>query len=241
MYTWSMSRQVFITGVSSGIGLGLARECARRGDRVFALGRNPPPSTLPRLSFEACDLARLDTLPASLDRLLAGITRVDLAILNAGVLGRIADLGECSLEELKAIMEVNLWANKAVTDALLSGGREVVQVVAISSGAAVSGARGWNGYALSKAALNMLMRLYAAERPATHFSAFAPGLVDTAMQDKVRALPEDPRFPTVDRLKQAAGTPDMPDPDAAAPRLLDAMDRLRDRKSGDFHDIRSMD
>lgn len=241
MYTWSMSRQVLITGVSSGIGLGLARECARRGDRVFALGRHPPPYTLPRLSFEPCDLTRFETIPACLDRLLAGISRLDLAILNSGVLGRIADLTECRMEDLKAVMDLNLWANKALIDNLLAGGRTVGQVVAISSGAAVSGSRGWNAYALSKAALNMLVRLYAAERPDTHFSALAPGLVDTAMQDKVRALPPDERFPTVERLKRATGTPDMPDPDTAAPRLLDAMARLRQRNSGEFADIRSMD
>jgi benzil reductase ((S)-benzoin forming) len=236
-----MPRQVLITGVSSGIGLGLARECARRGDRVFALGRRPPPFSLPRLAFEPCDLARFETIPACLDRLLAGIDRLDLAILNAGVLGRIADLRECPLEELKAVMDVNLWANKVLIDALLSGGREVDQVVAISSGAAVSGSRGWNAYALSKAALNMLVRLYAAEHAEVHFSALAPGLVDTGMQEQVRAMPEDPRFPTVDRLKRATGTVDMPDPDTAAPRLLQAMDRLRDRKSGEFQDVRTLD
>lgn len=236
-----MPRQVLITGVSSGIGLGLARECARRGDRVFALGRRPPPVPLPGLTFEPCDLTRFESIPACLDRLLAGIPRLDLAILNAGVLGRIADLSECSLDELKAVVDVNLWANKVLIDVLLSGARGVAQVVAISSGAAVSGARGWNAYALSKAGLNMLIRLYAAERPEVHFSALAPGLVDTAMQERMRALPEDPRFSTVERLKQAAGTSDMPDPDSAAPRLLDAMTSLSHRKSGDFHDIRSLD
>jgi NAD(P)-dependent dehydrogenase (short-subunit alcohol dehydrogenase family) len=135
---------------------------------------------------------------------------------------------------------VNLWANKPVLDAVFAGGREVAQVVGISSGAAASGARGWNAYAISKAALNMMMRLYAAERPGTHFSALAPGLVDTAMQEQMRGLPADPRFPTVDRLKRAAGTADMPDPDTLAPRLLAGMDRVRELKSGDFHDLRAL-
>ena len=54
---------------------------------------------------------------------------------------------------------------------------------------------GWNGYALSKAALNMMMKLYAAERPGTDFSALAPGLVDTAMQEAMRQQPADPLFP----------------------------------------------
>lgn len=248
-----MSRNVFITGVSSGIGLGLARECLRRGDAVFALGRRPPPDdTLDaapgaapaapgRFRFVACDLADPEAIPAAVASLLQGSGRLDLAVLNAGVLGRIGDMADTSLESLKAVMDVNLWANKAVLDALFAGPREVTQVVAVSSGAAVSGARGWNGYALSKAALNMLMRLYAAERPATHITALAPGLVDTGMQAYLRGLPRDDRFPTMDRLKRAQGTADMPDPEKAAPRLLDAMETLRSRKSGDFYDVRALE
>jgi NAD(P)-dependent dehydrogenase (short-subunit alcohol dehydrogenase family) len=116
----------------------------------------------------------------------------------------------------------------------------VDQVVAVSSGAAVSGARGWNAYSLSKAALNMMMKLYAAERPLTHFSALAPGLVDTDMQKAMRALPADARFPTVDRLKKAAGTADMPDPATAALRVMEAVPRLRALKSGEFQDIRAL-
>jgi NAD(P)-dependent dehydrogenase (short-subunit alcohol dehydrogenase family) len=237
-----MSRTVLLTGVSSGIGLGLLRACLAQGDQVFGLGRRPPPDAagLPNLRFTSCDLADASAIPAALDALLLGVHRVDLVILNAGILTPIADMAETSLETLKGAMDVNLWANKVLLDALFASGKEAGQVVAISSGAAVSGARGWNGYALSKAALNMLVRLYAAERPETHFSALAPGLVDTAMQEAMRKRPVDPRFPTVERLKQAQGTADMPGPEAAAPRLLAAMERLRSLKSGDFHDLRSL-
>lgn len=245
MYVTPMPRNVLVTGVSAGIGLGLLRESLRRGDSVFGLGRRPPPEPAApperdRLRFAACDLTVSDAIPGALASLLRDVPRLDLVVLNAGILGDIADMAETSLEQLKAILDVNLWPNKVILDALFAGPWEVDQVVAISSGASVSGARGWNGYALSKAALNMLMKLYAAERPGTHVSALAPGLVDTGMQDKVRALDEDLRFPTVDRLKQAAGTPDMPGPEEAAPRLLEAMQAVRRRNSGDFYDVRSL-
>jgi benzil reductase ((S)-benzoin forming) len=237
-----MTRNVLITGVSSGIGLGLLRESLRRGDRVFGLGRKSPPDvTGPNFRFVICDLADFASVPVALAESLRGADRIDLAILNAGILGGIADLSETPVNHLKSIMDINLWANKVLLDALFAGPWAVEQVVGISSGAAVSGARGWNGYALSKAALNMLMKLYAAERPGTHITALAPGLVDTAMQTYARALHKDPRFPTIDRLKQASGTPDMPTPDQAAPRLLDAMERLRGRKSGEFFDLRTLD
>ncbi len=68
-------------------------------------------------------------------------------------------------------------------DWLLEWGRPVRQVIMVSSGATVLGNKGWGAYALSKAGLNMLARLYDHEFPDTHISALAPGLIDTAMMD----------------------------------------------------------
>jgi benzil reductase ((S)-benzoin forming) len=241
-YLDPMEPIVFITGVSSGLGLSLAKAYLEGGARVYGVSRREPEGLSGRAGFHfaSVDLSRLDEIAPAVEGFLKGVPRIDIAILNAGILGEIADMAEITLERMRQVMDVNLWANKPVLDAVFSGNREVTQVVAISSGAAVSGSRGWNGYSLSKAALNMMMKLYAEERPATHFSALAPGLVDTAMQERMRAMPADPRFPTVDRLKKAAGTPHMPDPDALAPRMLEAVKRLRGLKSGDFHDIRAL-
>lgn len=240
-----MAKSVFITGVSSGLGRALAEACLEAGDRVYGLSRREPRDLTgrPGFAFASVDLSRSAAIAPAAERLLAPASRLDLVILNAGVLGDIGDMSETGLDAMRRVMDVNLWANKPVLDAVLSPGgkdREVAQVIAISSGAAVSGARGWNAYALSKAALNMMMRLYAAERPETHFTALAPGLVDTAMQERMRALPEDARFPTVDRLKKAAGTAAMPDPGIAAAWILEVADRLLSLKSGDFQDLRSL-
>jgi benzil reductase ((S)-benzoin forming) len=237
-----MSRTVLITGVSSGIGRGLALHFLNHGVRVFGLSRRAPADFAgwPGFAFRPVDLSRLDTIAPAVDELLRDIGRLDLAVLNAGLLGTFADLSDADLDAMRKVMDVNLWANKPVLDAAFARGRQVDQVVAISSGAAVSGARGWNAYALSKAALNMMMALYAAERPETHFAALAPGLVDTAMQAAVRALPDDPRFATLERLKRAAGTPAMPGPEEVAPRLAEAMHALRNRESGRFWDLRAL-
>lgn len=237
-----MPHSILITGVSSGIGRGLALHYLSQGDLVFGLSRRAPADFggMPGFAFRAVDLSALDTIAPAVEDLLRDVARLDLAILNAGVLGTIGDLSESDVKAMRAVMDVNLWANKPVLDAACGRGRRLDQVVAISSGASVSGARGWNAYALSKAALNMLMALYAAERPETHFSALAPGLADTAMQAAMRALPEDPRFATVERLKKSAGTSDMPDPEDLAPRLAEAFRTLGSRQSGRFWDVRSL-
>jgi benzil reductase ((S)-benzoin forming) len=235
-------KNVFITGVSSGLGLALAEAYLDSGARVYGLSRRAPAGPVDRegFHFAPVDLSRLEEVELAVERLLQGVRRLDLVLLNAGMLGAIGDMAETPLEEMRRIMDVNLWANKPVLDAVFSQDRQVDQVVAVSSGAAVNGSRGWNAYSLSKAALNMMMKLYAAERPQTHFSALAPGLVDTGMQEAMRALPADARFPTVDRLKKAAGTEDMPDPATAALRVMEAVPRLRALKSGEFQDIRAL-
>ena len=237
-----MPRTILITGVSSGIGRGLALHYLTHGERVFGLSRRAPSdfAGLPGFAFRSADLSRFDGIVPAVTELLRDVGRLDLAILNAGVLGTISDVSDADLDSMRAVMDVNLWANKPVLDAAFARGRAVDQVVAVSSGAAVSGARGWNAYALSKAALNMLMALYAAERPETHFSALAPGLCDTAMQAHLRGLPDDARFPNVERLKKAAGTADMPGPEELAPRLAGAIRSLRKRESGRFWDLRTL-
>jgi NAD(P)-dependent dehydrogenase (short-subunit alcohol dehydrogenase family) len=153
------------------------------------------------------------------------------------MLGPIADISETPVQESKRVTDVNVWANKVILDVVFTRKISVRQVVAISSGAASSPKRGWNAYAISKAALNMLIALYAAERPGTHFCALAPGIVDTPMQDQIHGLPSDPRFPSLDTLRVAKGTPIMPNSDTVAPRLIDGIACALNYPSGSFLDI----
>ncbi len=86
----------------------------------------------------------------------------------------------------------------------------------------------------------MLVKLYEGERPETHFTAFAPGLVDTAMHDYLTNLPDDERYPPLRKLKAAKGTENMPDGETCARRLVAAFPKLLQRESGGFADIREM-
>lgn len=237
-------RIVFITGVSSGIGAGLARDHLARGDRVFATARRTPAEDLlaeESFRFSSGDLTDREQAEAIVDELLRDEVRVDIAWLNAGVLGSIGDMRDVDLEEMRRTMDINVWANKSVLDALFALDVPVHQVLTMSSGAAINGNRGWNGYSISKAALNMLTQLYAAECPETHFTAFAPGLVDTAMQDTLCGMDPDPRFASLAALQSARGTERMPGPDEAARKLVARLDDLRTGyESGSFVDIRRM-
>lgn len=232
-------KTVFITGTSSGIGHALATTCLAQGAHVFGCSRRNPGDLAGDYTHEIADFANLDAIPTALRALLGHVDTLDLVVLNAGALGRIDDLPQHSIAELKQLMDINLWANKVLLDWLFAH-IAVKQVVAISSGAAVSGSRGWGGYALSKAALNMLIQLAAREHPNCHFQSLAPGLVDTHMQDILGKI-HDSRFPSLDRIQAAHGTDKMPSPAALAPRLLQVItDVLPTRPSGDFVDIRQL-
>ena len=234
---------VLITGISSGIGHGLARAYLDRGYIVYGTSRRAPNDLLAHsaLHYVAMDLAQHASVPRGLEQLLPSVGRLPLVVLNAGIYGVFGDLVTTPLADVTKVMDVNVWANKLILDWLFTRPIAVGQVVAISSGASINGNRGWNAYALSKAALNMLVKLYAREQPDTHFCALSPGLVETAMLDDLLALPEDARYPSLDVLRAKKNTADMPDPDEAAQRLLGVFPRLPDLvESGAYADIRRL-
>ncbi|MDA9589657.1 SDR family NAD(P)-dependent oxidoreductase [Opitutales bacterium] len=236
-----MSLKVFITGVSTGLGHGLAKVYLKQGATVYGCSRRAPDDLIEQgLIFETADLADAPSASQAIDRLLAGVGALDLVILNAGKLGKIRDFSDTPLADFRETMEINLMANKWLLDSVYAGGRGVEQVVAISSGASLSGHRGWNGYSVSKAALNMLIQLYANERLETHFTALAPGLIDTAMQDYLTGLPADERYKPLAILKAAKGTELMPSSDECAAKLVAVVPKLRDLPSGSYADIRKL-
>jgi NAD(P)-dependent dehydrogenase (short-subunit alcohol dehydrogenase family) len=235
---------VLLTGASAGIGLALVEHMLARGDRVWSLQRRRSPLGGAAGYVETLhDLADLEGIPRALDGLLAGVDRLDLVVLNAAISTRVADLADTPLAQMKRSMDVNTWANKVLLDTVFGRGIHVAQVVGISSGAAVNGSRGWNGYAVSKAACVMLLATYAAERPETHFCSLAPGIVRTRMQDDLEGATAEEleKFPALKRLAAARGTPEMPTPAAAAPRLLEAFEKARGVTSGAFVRLADLD
>jgi NAD(P)-dependent dehydrogenase (short-subunit alcohol dehydrogenase family) len=233
-----VSGVALVTGTSSGLGHGLAGYLHRQGWQVYGCSRRG--CDIAGVRDVRIDLADHDRIAAALTALLDDAPRLDLVVLNAGILGEIRDLTQTPLADLQRVMDINVWANKIVLDWLHAWQRPLGQVVLVSSGAAVLGNRGWGGYALSKATLNMLARLYAQEFPATHICALAPGRIDTPMMDYLCSEADAERFPALQRLRQARGTASMPDAATAAQRLIEVLPAVRERPSGDFVDIREI-
>ncbi len=233
------NKVVFITGNSSGLGKGLTQALLGKGYKVYGCSRRG--CDLDGDIVDGyCDLADFDSIPDALNQLLGEAEYLDLVILNAGILGPIKYMSDTSVDELRQIMELNVWSNKIVLDWLLQSGIQIKQILLMSSGAAVLGNKGWGGYALSKAALNMLGRLYAHEFPDTHIASIAPGLIETKMTDYLCDEADKQQFPALRRIQQARGTSTMLSPAAAAERILQSLEPLRDYESGSFVDIRQI-
>ena len=230
-------KNILITGIGSGLGEALTIEYLANGDNVYAIGRTFPKifDHYPHFFFFTYDLSQTFMLQASIKEFLENRS-FDVVILNAGVLGDIKTLNKTDLNEIKEVMELNVWANKELIDTL-NEYAHVKQVVGISSGAAVNGSKGWGAYSLSKAGLNMLLSVYAKELPEIHFTALAPGVIDTPMVRHIINKVDEHTFPSAKKLKEG----NIQTPKEAAKLLISTFDKLLEYESGSFLDVRTME
>lgn len=229
-------QNILITGISSGLGEALAEAYLENGDMVYAIGKSISGKLdhYPHFFFFPYDLSETFMIQSTLKEFLQNRS-FDLVILNAGVLGDIQTLPQTDLMVAKEVMEINVWANKELID-VLSQQSHVKQIVGISSGAAINGSKGWGAYSLSKAALNMLLKVYARELPEIHFTALAPGVIRTPMVEHIIENVDDTLYPSAKRLKEGP----IQTPKEAAKNLITIFPQLLEYESGSFVDVRTM-
>ena len=186
-------RSVLILGASRGIGLGLVREYLARGWRVIATERQGgADSSLARLAETAPGALRVETVDVN-DR--AGIARLakqidgiflDLLFVVAGVSDDPAQtIAQISSEDFMKLMVTNalspLRAIEDLAHLVKADGSIAVLSSALGSISANTDG-GYEAYRASKAALNMLLRSYAARvKDGRSLLALMPGWVKTDM------------------------------------------------------------
>ncbi len=193
-----------VTGASRGIGYAVARQLARDGAHIIAVARTE--GGLTDLDDEiqseggSTTLVPLDLKDVDgIDRLGAAIferwEKLDILVGNAGLLGTLSPLGHISPKDWEDVMAVNVTANWRLIRALdpLLRASEAGRSIFVTSGAAIKLKAYWGVYSVSKAALEALIRTYAAELSQSTATAnlFNPGPIRTQMRAK--AMPgEDP-------------------------------------------------
>jgi NAD(P)-dependent dehydrogenase (short-subunit alcohol dehydrogenase family) len=178
-----MASTAIVTGASRGLGLALARVLARLGWRVVIDAR-----TLPRLPDGlGGDVVALagDVADEAHRRALVDAAggRIDLLVNNASELGPspLPALADYPLDELERVYAVNVVAPLALTQLALPLMPAGARIVNVTSDAAVEPYEGWGGYGSSKAALEQLTRVLAAEHPELRIYAVDPGDMRTRM------------------------------------------------------------
>ncbi len=236
-------RIVLVTGASRGIGAALALELAQAGAHVVAIARTV--GGLEELDDKiksaggSATLVPLDVKDSDgIARLALALNeryqRLDVLVGNAGILGSLSPLSHIQPKDWDNLIAVNVTANWQLIrcmDALLQrspAGRAVF----LTSGVAHMARPYWGAYAASKAALEVIVRTYAAECATTPVRAnlFAPGPTRTRMYASA--------FPGIDPLT-------LPTPEDVARAILPLclpactetgkLYNFRERKFMDFH------
>jgi NAD(P)-dependent dehydrogenase (short-subunit alcohol dehydrogenase family) len=198
-----------VTGASRGIGRATALTLARAGAHIVAIARTTGAleeiDDAARAAGSSATLVPLDMRDyAGIYRLASALNeryqRLDVLVGNAGVVGQRSPLDHIEPQNWDEVMAVNVTANWHLIramDALLkrsAAGRAVL----ITSGAATH-ARAYSGaYSVSKAALNVLARIYAAETDSTaiRVNVFNPGPTRTRMRAQVMPGEDPMTLPT---------------------------------------------
>jgi len=216
-----------VTGASRGIGRAAAVALGKAGAHVILIARTVggleetddeirrAGGTATLIPADLSDFSAIDRLAPALAERFA---RLDILVLNAGVLGELAPVPDIAPKVWRQVFDVNVEANWRLLRALdpLLRASQAARVLVMTSRVGGEIARPfWGAYAASKAALEMLARTYAEEMRAgpLRVAIIDPGAMRTRM--RASAMPgENPET--------------LPDPSAIAPVILAAASRSYD-------------
>ena len=202
------TKVALITGASRGLGLALASRLARDGWALIIDARGE--RDLEAARAELAELSRVIAIPGDVTdeehrRALAGEAReaggLDVLVNNASILGPSPQpaLLDYPLEALVHVYRANTLAPLALIQAVRDELKPEARIVNVTSDAAVEPYEGWGGYGSSKAALEQLSAILAAENPDLRVYRVDPGDMRTQMHQEAflgedisdRPLPEE--------------------------------------------------
>ena len=212
------TRTALISGASRGLGLALARQLAAEGWQLIIDARGAEALEAARVAL--ANQTRVIAIPGDVTdanhrQALAEAARelggLDALVNNASILGPSPQpmLLDYPLEVLEQVYRTNVIAPLALAQTLQDALKPGVCVINITSDAGVEAYSGWGGYGSSKAALEQLSNILAAENSSLQVYWVDPGDMRTQMQQEAfpgedisdRPLPEESVPAFVELLK----------------------------------------
>jgi NAD(P)-dependent dehydrogenase (short-subunit alcohol dehydrogenase family) len=212
-----MRRTALITGASRGFGRALAERLATDGWTLVVDARDAQALEEARRAIDAAGDGRVVALPGDIDDPVhvtalvgaaVGQGCFELLVNNAGTLGPhpLPPVSGLHAADLEQTLRTNVVAPLRIVRAALPHLRATRgTLVNVTSDAAVEGYEGWGAYGASKAALEQLSRVLAAEEPDIRVYWVDPGDMRTRMHQDA--------FPGED-------ISDRPSPDSRVPGLV---------------------
>ncbi|MFJ7934770.1 SDR family NAD(P)-dependent oxidoreductase [Sporosarcina sp. NPDC096371] len=234
-----------VTGASKGIGLELSTQLRAKGNKVIGIARTVPVDTE---DFVVADLAQTDGLAGMIDSLIeenrATATSFTL-VNNAGMVDPIGLIGSVHPEEMAAAMSVNLTAPMILSNTFIAKLKDYKgpkRIVNISSGAGRNAYEGWGTYCATKAGLDHFSRVVTLEQANAEYPvdivAIAPGIIDTGMQETIRASREE-AFPLLERFIDYKEQGMLSSAEHTAEKLISFMEHEGFKVVGPIADIRN--
>ena len=197
-------RIALITGANRGIGLAIAKEYAREGAECILAGRNRAALDQLAASFKAAggkahvvdiDLENDDSIRAATAKIAKDFPRLDVFVANAASLGARKPIISYPLDVWRQTFQINVTANLLLLqglDALLRKS-DAGRVIFLSAQVATMAKVGTGSYAVSKAALESVARIYLIEGQDTPIRVNTVSPMATRTEMRARAIPdEDP-------------------------------------------------
>jgi NAD(P)-dependent dehydrogenase (short-subunit alcohol dehydrogenase family) len=211
-----LNKTAIVTGACGGIGLAAAQRFVAEGAKVMLVDLDE--ATLARTATElgpnaaylSLDVSRAESGAALVEATRAKFGKIDIALLNAGIEGRIASIADTRLEDFDRVMAVNarsVWIGlAAIMPAMTETGGG--SIIITSSTGGLRGSPGLGAYTASKHAVIGMMRTAALEGASAgiRVNTVNPAPIDTRMMTSIEQgrRPDDPGAA---RSATAAGIP----------------------------------
>lgn len=226
-----------VTGASRGLGEALALQYIARGIPLITVARSHNSqlddaasrthSPLTQIQADLSDPQTAEQTGRQVATLISADVSRCILVNNAGTVQPIANTARLSdAAAITAALTLNITSLMLISSAVLNavGSNTDCRILNISSGAGRNPMAGWGVYCATKAAVDIYSRVVAQEHPTVRAVSLAPGVIDTAMQQSIRASDKHD-FPSRDRFQDLHQTGQLASPADTAHHIIQYIER----------------